>query len=181
LYATFSVEPKAELDNIITRRKEFEYKLWVMGRCSRMTLFSRPHSEQGRRDRRLRVDARSLFLMSSIEVSLKYAVGPSGKCTKVIASSRLVTHYNGSRGKWSGYALGFFEFSFTTTRLVKPEKVVPPLYCRDGALCDKIASVCVPTPPDPVTVGLIMPVEPFSVNCVPLTLVMVQEPSGAWS
>jgi hypothetical protein len=37
--------------------------------------------------------------VSSIEVSLKYAVGPSGKCTKVIASSQLVTRGNGSGGK----------------------------------------------------------------------------------
>jgi hypothetical protein len=39
-----------------------------------------------------------IFFVSSIELSLKYAVGPSGKCTKVIASSRPVIWYNISGG-----------------------------------------------------------------------------------
>ena len=79
-----------------------------MGRCSRMTLFSGPHSEQRRYDRRLHGELTKIFFVSSIEVSLKYAVGPSGKCTKVIASSRLVTQCNRSRGKRSGIRTRLF-------------------------------------------------------------------------
>lgn len=82
-----------------TRDKVVEYKLWVMGRCSRMTLFSRPHGEQGHRGQKTERERTKIFLVSSIEVSLKYAVGPSGKCTKVIASLRLVTRWDGSGGK----------------------------------------------------------------------------------
>src|SRR5712671_2692489 len=41
-----------------------------------------------------------------------------------------------------------------------------------------MASVCTPAPQAPVTAGLITPVEPFKVNCVPLTFVMVHDPSA---
>jgi hypothetical protein len=73
-----------------TRDEVVEYTLGVMGRCSRMTLLSRPYNEQGHRGQRTDRERTKIFLVSSIEVSLKYAVGPSGKCTKVIASSRLI-------------------------------------------------------------------------------------------
>jgi hypothetical protein len=66
-----------------TRDKVVEYKLWMMGRCSRVALLSRLYLIWQDTVRRRRT---KIFLVSSIELSLKYAVGPSGKCTSVIAS-----------------------------------------------------------------------------------------------
>ncbi len=48
-----------------------------------------------------------IFLVSSIEVSLRYAVGPSGKCTKVMASSQLVIRCSSSGSKGMDTHLAF--------------------------------------------------------------------------
>jgi hypothetical protein len=69
----------------------------MMRCCSRVTLFSTSMVNKNTQGKPERVRTK-IFFVSSIEVSLKYAVGPSGKCTRVIASSRSVIWYNTSGG-----------------------------------------------------------------------------------
>jgi hypothetical protein len=66
--------------------------------------------------------------VSSIEVSLKYAVGPSGKCTKVIASSRLVTQCNGSGGERSGIRTRLFPIFVHDHKISEPPPRCPSRY-----------------------------------------------------
>ena len=67
-----------------------------------------------------------ICLVSSIDVSLKYAEGPLGRWTKVIASKSKESTMKSIYVYIKYYLLGFFMFSFTTHRCLYPRSAAHP-------------------------------------------------------